>query len=120
ADMVVIAAGMFNFGMPSTLKTWIDHVTRAGLTFRYGDGGPVGLVQGKKVILVLAMGGVYSSGPMAPMNHLEPHLRTSLGFLGMTDIETVAIEGTAMGPEATEQAVAAARARAETLSVAAA
>jgi FMN-dependent NADH-azoreductase len=111
ADIVIIGTGMFNFGMPALLKTWIDHVTRAGLTFRYTESGPEGLVQGKKTILVLAMGGIYSSGPMAAMNHLEPHLRTSLAFIGMSDVETVVIEGTALGQEATDKALAAARAR---------
>lgn len=115
ADVIVIGAGMINFGIPSTLKTWIDHIVRAGVTFSYGEAGPEGLVQGKKLILVLASGGVYSVGPMASFNHVEPYLRSSLGFLGLTDVETVLIEGTAMGPEATEQAVVNAKAKAETL-----
>lgn len=115
ADIVVIGAGMINFGMPSGLKSWVDHVTRAGVTFRYGAAGPEGLVTGKRVILVLAMGGVYSAGPMAEWNHLGPHLQANLGFLGMTDTETIVIEGTAMGPEATEAALSAARAKAVAL-----
>lgn len=112
ADVVVIGAGMINFGPPSGLKAWLDQVIRAGQTFRYGEGGPVGLVTGKKVFLVLATGGIYSSGPLAPMNHMEPHLQTSLGFLGMTDIEIVRIEGSALGPEITAQALATARTQA--------
>jgi FMN-dependent NADH-azoreductase len=115
ADIVVIGAGMINFGVPSGLKSWLDHVTRAGVTFRYGAAGPEGLVTGKKVILVLATGGIYSTGPMAPLDHMEPHLRTSLGLLGMTDVETILIEGTAMGPEATEEALTGARAKAVAL-----
>lgn len=117
ADVVIIGAGMINFSIPSGLKSWLDHVTRAGITFRYSAAGPEGLVTGKKVILVLAKGGVYSSGTMAPLDHMEPHLYTSLGFLGMTDVETVVIEGTAMGPEATEEALASARAKAQTLAI---
>ncbi|MGV3614080.1 MAG: FMN-dependent NADH-azoreductase [Fimbriimonas sp.] len=115
ADVVVIAAGMINFGMPAQLKTWIDHVTRAGSTFRYTAAGPEGLVIGKRVILVLAAGGVYTSGPMAAMNHLEPAIRDSLGFLGLTDLETVWVEGTAFGEEATERALTAAGERSREL-----
>ena len=100
ADTIVIAAGMINFGMPATLKTWIDFICRPGRTFRYTEKGPEGLLKGKRVILVLASGGVYSEGPMAVMDHLEPALRHTLGFLGVTDIETVRIEGVAFGEEA--------------------
>lgn len=109
ADVLVIGAGMINFGIPSPLKSWIDHVSRAGQTFRYSEAGAEGLLVGKKVYLVLATGGIYSSGPAATMNYMEPHLRTSLGFLGLTDIETVLIEGSALGPERIEQALTEAR-----------
>ena len=105
ADVIVIGAAMINFGMPANLKTWVDLVSRSGVTFRYGETGPEGLVTGKTVKLVIAAGGVYSSGPMSAMNHLEPALRTNLGFIGLTDVETVWIEGVAYGPEATEQAL---------------
>lgn len=118
SDVVIIAAGLINFGEPSTLKAWIDHVSRAGQTFRYSESGPVGLLKGKKAILVLAMGGVYSTGPMASFNHLEPHLRSVLGFLGITDIETVLIEGVGLGEEALEKALGDARARVDSLAVA--
>jgi FMN-dependent NADH-azoreductase len=118
ADIVIVAAGMINFGMPSPLKSWIDLVTRAGLTFRYGEAGAEGLVTGKKTIFVLATGGIYSEGPMTAMNHLEPPLRTNLGFLGLTDVETIVIEGVAMGPEMTEKALAAAHTKAEALATA--
>lgn len=106
---------MINFGLPSVLKSWIDHITRAGLTFRYSEAGVEGLVRGKKAILVLATGGIYSEGPRAAMNYLEPYLRAILGFLGVTDIETILLEGVAYGPEATEKSLAQARALAETL-----
>lgn len=115
ADTIVIAAGMINFGPPATLKTWIDLVTRSGVTFRYTESGPEGLVKGKKLILVLAAGGVYSEGPMAAMNHLEPGIRTSLGFLGLTDVETIWIEGVGMGPESVERALADANAKSREL-----
>jgi FMN-dependent NADH-azoreductase len=106
ADTVVISAGMINFGIPSTLKAWIDHVARPGRTFSYASGAPEGLVKGKKVILVVATGGDYS-GAGAPMDFQVPYLRHVLGFLGMTDVEVFTVAGTAYGPEAAEKAVAA-------------
>ncbi len=111
ADVIIVAAGMINFGMPATLKTWIDLISRAGLTFRYSESGPEGLLKGKRLILVLAAGGVYSNGPMAPMDHLESALRANLGFLGLTDVKTVWIEGVAFGEESVERALAEAGAR---------
>ncbi len=106
ADIVVIAVAMINFGIPSTLKAWIDHVTRAGRTFQYGESGPRGLVTGKRVILVEAKGGVYSEGPRRELDHVTPYLLQLLAFLGMTDVKVIGIEGTSLGPEAAEQAVA--------------
>lgn len=111
ADTIVVASGMINFGVPAQLKAWIDQIARAGVTFRYGENGPEGLVTGKKVYLVLATGGVYSSGPMKAMDHLSPYLHSTLSFLGMTDIETIRVEGTAYGPDAAEAAVKAAEER---------
>jgi FMN-dependent NADH-azoreductase len=102
ADIIVIAVPMHNFAPPSTLKAWIDHVVRAGRTFAYGATGPQGLVQGKHAILVLASGGVYSNGRMKPFDFTEPYLRTVLGFIGITDIDVVRVEGVAnstIGPE---------------------
>ena len=106
ADIVVIAVAMINFGIPSTLKAWIDHVTRAGRTFQYGESGPRGLVTGKRVILVEAKGGIYSEGPRRELDHVTPYLLQLLAFLGMTDVKVIGIEGTSLGPEAAEQAVA--------------
>jgi len=111
ANTVIIAAGMINFGIPSNLKAYIDYIVRPGVTFKYGDKGPEGLVQGKKVYLVLARGGVYSQGPMQTLNFQDPYLKASLGFLGMTDVEVIAIEGVAFGPEAESKAVAGALAQ---------
>ncbi|TXR48357.1 FMN-dependent NADH-azoreductase [Phyllobacterium endophyticum] len=105
ADAIVIATGLINFNISSTLKAWIDHIARAGKTFSYGADGPKGLVTGKKVYLVIASGGVYSSGPAASFDHATPYLKATLGFLGMTDVEVIRIEGVAMGPEAEEKAV---------------
>jgi FMN-dependent NADH-azoreductase len=106
ADIVVIAVAMINFGIPSTLKTWIDHVTRAGRTFQYGEGGPRGLVTGKRVILVEAKGGIYSEGSRRELDHVTPYLLQLLAFLGMIDVKVIGIEGTSLGPEAAGQAVA--------------
>lgn len=106
ADTVVIATGLINFGIYSTLKSWIDNVARAGQTFRYTETGPQGLVTGKKVYIVLASAGVYSNGPAAAMDHAVPYLKTVLAFLGMTDVEVVYVEGLAFGPEAVEKTLA--------------
>lgn len=108
ADAIVIATGMINFNISSTLKAWVDHIARAGKTFSYGEEGPKGLVIGKKVYIVIASGGVYSSGPAAAFDHAVPYLKTALGFLGMTDVEIVRIEGVAMGPEAEAKAISSA------------
>lgn len=121
ADVIVIAVPMINFGMPTQLKAWFDHVLRAGATFSYSETGPRGLVTGKKVYVVTASGNVYSDGPAAPLDFLAPHLRTLLTFIGLTDIEHVAVEGVKLAPDAAEKAVEAAlqKVRALTLEAAA-
>ncbi len=111
ADVIIIASPMINFGVASTLKTWFDYLLRAGVTFRYSEKGPEGLVTGKKAYLVQARGGVYSQGPMQAANFQEPYLKQLLGFIGITDVETVAVEGVAFGPEVAEKAFAAALAK---------
>ncbi|RYG37596.1 FMN-dependent NADH-azoreductase [bacterium] len=115
ADTIVIASGLINFGIPATLKSWIDHVTRSGITFRYTEAGPEGLLTGKKTYLVLAYGGVYSVGPMQSADFQGPYLKWMLGFLGLTDIEEVIVEGSVFGPEAAEQALGRAHERVEAL-----
>jgi FMN-dependent NADH-azoreductase len=108
ADTIVIASPMHNFGVPSTLKAWIDHISRAGRTFSYGANGPQGLLQGKRAILALASGGVYSNGRMKGFDFTEPYLRAVLGFLGITDVDVVRVEGVAMSAIGPEKALAAA------------
>jgi FMN-dependent NADH-azoreductase len=108
ADLIVIGAPMYNFGISSTLKSWFDHVLRAGETFRYTEAGPQGLLTGKRAVIVETRGGLYSDGPAAAMDSQEPHLRTMLGFAGITDVTFVRVERLAMGPEAGAAAVAAA------------
>lgn len=119
ADTIVISTGLINFNIYSSLKTWIDNVARAGVTFKYTESGPVGLVTGKKVYVVLTSGGVYSQGPAAPLNHAVPYLKSVLGFLGITDIETIYVEGLAFGPEAAEKAIDAAKSRVQEIALAA-
>ena len=119
ADTVVLATGLINFNIYSTLKSWIDNVARAGLTFRYTAEGPEGLATGKKVYIVLSSAGIYSEGPAVAMNHAIPYLKTVLSFMGMTDVEVIAVEGTAFGPEAFEKAIASAQERTQQLALAA-
>jgi FMN-dependent NADH-azoreductase len=110
AEIIVIGAPMYNFGIPSQLKAWIDRLAVPGKTFNYGAHGPVGLCQGKKIIVASARGGVFSSGsPLAALDHQENYLRSFFGFLGITDISFVRAEGVAMGPEARAKSVAAAK-----------
>src|SRR6266404_9601545 len=111
ADVIVFAVPMHNFGPPSTLKAWIDHVVRVGRTVSYSQKGPEGALKGKRVILVLARGGVYSDGAAKPLDFQEPYLRAILGFIGLTDIEVVHVEGVAMSAIGPEKAVASAMAR---------
>lgn len=105
ADTIVIGAPMYNFGIPSTLKSWFDYVLRAGVTFSYSEAGPEGLLKGKRAIVVESRGGLYSSGPAQVMDSQEPHLRTMLGFVGITDVTFVRAEKLAFGPEAREEAI---------------
>ena len=109
ADLIVIGAPMYNFGIASTLKAWFDHVLRAGTTFHYTERGPVGLLQGKRAIVIETRGGFYSEGPAQSMDAQEPHLRTLLGFIGISDITFVRAEKLALGVQAREQSIGAAR-----------
>lgn len=93
SDLVVIATPMWNFGIPSALKAWIDLVVRPGRTFNYSESGVLGLATGKKAILVLASGGVFTEGPWRPWDFVEPYLRQILGFIGIADVQTVRVEG---------------------------
>jgi FMN-dependent NADH-azoreductase len=105
ADLIVIGAPMYNFGMPSTLKAWFDHVLRARITFQYTEAGPEGLLKGKKAIVVSARAGLYSEGPAAALDSQEPHIRTLLGFMGIDDVTFVRAEKLAFGPEAADAAI---------------
>lgn len=106
ADVIVLGSGMMNFGPPSQLKAWFDHVTWPRVTFGYGDTGPKGLLTGKKVYLVTAAGGVFSKGAWAPFDFQTNYLLHLLGFIGLTDVEVVRVEGTVLGPDAAKAAIA--------------
>jgi FMN-dependent NADH-azoreductase len=100
ADVVVIAAPMYNFTISSTLKAWIDHLARAGRTFRYTASGPKGLLHGKKVFVVAGRGGIYSGeSPARALDFQEPYLRALLGFLGLDDVTFIHVEGLSISPE---------------------
>ena len=100
ADTIVLGLPMYNFSVPSTLRAYFDHIARAGVTFKYTDKGPVGLLTGKKAYVFAARGGVYL-GTTADTQ--TAYVRDFLGFLGITDVEFVYAEGLAMG-EATKKA----------------
>lgn len=102
ADVVVIGVPMYNFGIPSTLKAWIDHVARAGRTFRYTEQGPQGLLQGTKAVIASARGGQYVG---SPLDHQEPYLKTVLNFLGIEDVTYVRAEGLALGDVDTQHTI---------------
>jgi FMN-dependent NADH-azoreductase len=111
ADLIVIGAPMYNFGMSSTLKAWFDHVLRAGVTFRYTQDGPEGLVKGKRAVVIETRAGLYSEGPAAAMDSQEPHIRTLLGFMGIDDVKFIRAEKLAFGPESASAAIAEAAAQ---------
>ncbi|RED54220.1 FMN-dependent NADH-azoreductase [Aestuariispira insulae] len=115
ADVIVIGAPMHNFGSPSSLKTWFDHVARVGETFRYTENGPEGLLKNKKVFVITARGGNYAEGaPAAPMDIQAPYIRTVLGFIGLTDVTFIHSQGLNMGDEVREQAIQSASTAIET------
>jgi len=106
ADVVVLGLPMYNFGIPSTLKAYFDHVARSGVTFRYTENGPEGLLNGKQVVAFAARGGRYQG---TPLDTQTDYVRNFLGFLGMRDVEFVYAEGLAMGEEPRSQALDSAR-----------
>ncbi len=107
ADVIVLGVPMYNFGVPAQLKNWIDAIARAGVTFRYTEQGPVGLLAGRRVYVALARGGRYRE---TPADSQVPYLKTLLGFLGMTDVHFIYAEGLNMGPDAAAQGFAEAQA----------
>ena len=112
AEVVVLALPMYNLGVPSTLKAYFDHLGRAGVSFRYTEKGPVGLLTDKKVYVFATRGGLYAG---TPGDTQTPYVRQFLGFLGMTDVEFVYAEGLAISQAEKEQSLAAARAQVDRL-----
>ena len=110
ADTIVIGLPMYNFGIPSTLKAYFDHIARAGETFKYTDKGAVGLLTGKKAYVFTARGGLYGEGHQS-----EAYMREFLRFVGIGDVEFVYAEGLAISPAAKEAAIAKARGAIERL-----
>lgn len=108
ADVIVLGVPMYNFGVPVQLKTWIDAIARAGVTFRYTANGPEGLLRGKKAYVALARGGLYRN---TPADSQTPYLKSVLAFLGLTDVEFIFAEGLAMGAESASKAFVEAEAR---------
>lgn len=96
ADVIVFGIPMYNFGIPSTLKAYFDHIARAGVTFKYTDKGPVGLLNGKKVYVFAARGGLYQG---TPMDTQTAYVRDFLRFIGLDDVEFVYAEGLNMGED---------------------
>ncbi len=103
ADVIVLGLPMYNFGVPSQLKAYFDHVARAGVTFKYTDQGPVGQLTGKKVYVFAARGGLYAG---TPMDTQTSYVRDFLRFLGMTEVEFVYAEGLAISPQSKEAGLA--------------
>lgn len=105
ADVILIASPMYNFGISSTLKSWFDHIARAGVTFRYTPEGPEGLLKGKKTVVIVSRAGLYSEGPGVAMDGQEPYLRAMLGFVGLDDVTWIRAEKLAFGPDVAAQAI---------------
>ena len=106
-DTIVLGVPMYNFGIPVQLKSWLDAIARAGVTFRYTEAGPEGLLKGKKVYVALARGGLYRD---TANDSQVPYLKMMLGFLGLTDVSFIYAEGLAMGAEAVTKGFAQAEA----------
>ena len=118
ADIVVIGAPMYNFGIPSQLKAWIDRILVAGKTFSYSPEGPKGLAGDKRVVIALSRGNFYGPGaPAAAVEHAESYLRAVFGFIGVTQLEVIVAEGVNVGPEHREKAMTQALGRAAELAV---
>ncbi len=103
AEVIVIGLPMYNFGVPSQLKAYFDHIARAGVTFRYGDTGPVGLLTGKKAYVFATRGGFYAG---TPMDTQTGYVRDFLRFIGITDVQFVYAEGLAVSPQSKAEGLA--------------
>ncbi|MGI5255517.1 FMN-dependent NADH-azoreductase [Actinacidiphila glaucinigra] len=93
ADVIVLGVPMYNFGVPATFKAWIDRVVMAGRTFAFGENGPEGLLKGKKAVVLRASGSDFDNPDFAPMDFHAPYIRGVLGWIGITDVEIIAVNG---------------------------
>jgi FMN-dependent NADH-azoreductase len=112
ADVIVLGVPMYNYGIPTQLKAWFDHIARAGVTFKFTDQGAVGVLPGKKAYVFATRGGLYAG---TAQDHQTPHVRQFLGLLGITEVEFVYAEGLAMGADAHDASLAQARAALQNL-----
>lgn len=103
ADTVLVATPMYNFGIPSTLKSYFDHIARAGLTFKYTEQGPQGLIEGINAVAIVSSGGDYRQAPLDKMNFVDGYLKTIFGFIGIEDVTLIHAAGLAMGDEQAEK-----------------
>lgn len=106
ADTLVIGLPMYNFSVPSMLKAWIDHIARAGTTFKYTENGAVGLLGGKKVYLVVAMGGIHET---SATDFVRPYMKQIMAFIGLSDVQFITADGLNISPERREQGLVSAR-----------
>ncbi|QAA30605.1 FMN-dependent NADH-azoreductase [Clostridium manihotivorum] len=113
ADKYVFVSPLWNFGIPPMLKAYIDAVSVAGKTFKYTETGSVGLLSGKKAVHVQARGGIYSVGPAAELELADRYIKAVLGFFGVTDVQSVVVEGANFTPDKAEEIKAAAIANAK-------
>lgn len=98
ADTIVLSSPIYNFGIPATLKAWVDMICRAGLTFRYTENGPVGLLENKRAVILIASGGTVVG---SPIDFATPYLKQAMAFVGITDVTFIAAD--AMGKDATQK-----------------
>lgn len=109
ATILVVGAPMYNFSIPSTLRSWFDHVLRPRVTFSYGESGPQGLLTGIRAIVIQSRGGLYSEGPSKAFDFQEPYLKQLLGFVGISDVAFIHAEKIGFGPDARDAAILHAR-----------
>lgn len=112
ADVILLGVPMYNFGVPSQLKAWFDRLARAGITFKYTEQGPVGLLADKPVVIFATRGGIYKD---LPADSQTPFLKSFFNFIGLKDLHFVYAEGLNMGPDSAAQALSAASAQIQSL-----
>jgi FMN-dependent NADH-azoreductase len=104
ADTIVVATPMWNFGPPSVLKSWVDHIVRAGRTFSFAEGKLKGLAKAQKAYVIISSGGLFSTGPMSLMDAVTPSLKSVFSFIGVPEVQIIRVEGT-NDPTARENAI---------------